>query len=243
MSTVREIIYKIKEKHSSFNVTDDYPITDELIYSFMNDVRESLIREEFNNTRKINKQYYQMICCNEIECYEDVCIYDGVEIKMEIDTFKVKLPQLVTNVGDLDLSYVGDKSGGNPFFRFEFGQFASLESRMFTKNTHAYSIIGNELLLKNLYTDGQKFVCLLALLRDPSTACNWDEENSYPLPSENKLIKLVVYALQGNTKASDVLNNASDDLIQPKVNQQALAEQQQMLKQSDINKQTQNGNN
>jgi len=232
MSTVKQIIYKIKERHSAFNVTDDYPVINELIYSFMNDVRETLIREEYINTRKINKQYYQFICCNEIECVDETCTYNGTEVSKTLDMFRVKLPQLVTRVDDLDLKYVGDKSGVNGFDRFEWGRFATLNSRMFTKYSHAYSIIGNNLFLRNLYTKGQKFVCLLALLRDPVKACDWDDDN-YPVPSEKKLIDLVLLSMQTSTKVTDVLNNAADDLMQPKINQQAVAEQQQSIRQDE----------
>lgn len=232
MSTVREIIFKIKERHTGFNITDDYPVIDALIYSFMNDARESLIREEYNNTRQVNDQYYQMLCCLEIECLGEQCTYGNVTIiNTDNDLYKVKLPLTIPRVGNLDIKYLGSKNGRDKFDRFNFLAFGSIKSRVWTKAVHSYSVVGGEIWLKNLYTPNQKFVCALVLLKDPVDACNWDDETSqYPVPSEKKLVDLVLYSLQTSTKVSDVLNNAADDTSIPKINQEVVAQQQNALR-------------
>jgi len=106
MSTVREIIYKIKEAKSSYNITDDFIIPDELILSKMNDVREALINEEFNRTGKIDDQYYQYSCCYEIECLTQSCTFNGRTITIDMPVFKITLPELIHKVGDNAIKFV-----------------------------------------------------------------------------------------------------------------------------------------
>ena len=231
MSTVNQIIYKIKERHSGFNITDDYPIPDELIYSFMNDIRETLIREELRVNREINEQYYSMNCCLEIECVTNECEVDGETISSPTGMYKVKLPVTVTKIGELDIKYVGDKSGVNSFNRYNFNTFRRLEYRVWTKRPAAYSIVGNEMWLRNLSTPNQMVLCVLGLFKEPIPPCEWDnEEYQYPVPSEKKLVDLTLLSLQTSSKIIDILNNAANDQIIPKINQQTVAEQQQVIR-------------
>ncbi len=234
MSTVREIIFKIKERHTGFNITDDYPVVDELIYSFMNDVRESLIREEYNNTRRINDSYYQMSCCYKIECLGISCELNGHVFTDKTDLFKVTLPQLITGIGNQDIKYLGNRVGDGFFSRLIYEEFISTQYRIYTSMKSYYSVVGNEVILKNLPTEGMLFLCARILAKDPISACDWDSETThYPVPSENKLVDLVLYKLQSSTKVTDVLNNTADDTTIPKVNQDVLAAQQNQIKQGD----------
>jgi hypothetical protein len=100
---------------------------------------------------------------------------------------------------------------------------------LFTAGEAAATRMGDELWLKNLPTPGMKFVCLMSLLKNPTSACNWDNDNEYPVPSKSKLIDMVNYRLLSKGRMpADKLNNATDDLIPPKTTDQAVAAMQSL---------------
>jgi hypothetical protein len=56
-----------------------------------------------------------------------------------------------------------------------------------------YTIVGSEAYFKNLPTHGIKFLCIIALIKDPTNSCNWIlSKTEYPVPSATKLELLVV---------------------------------------------------
>ena len=220
MSSVIEIISKIKERKSGFKVTDDFPIPDELILSTMNDVRETLIREEFNNSGRISDKYYQYSCCNKIECINETCEYNNKDIPINSDMYKISIPSLISKVGQLDVKYLGYKK--TTYNRYDFMELLSLDARIWTKNSLGFSLVGNELRINRLITPEQKFMCGMFLLQDPTKDCEWDKETTnYPVPSEFKLIRMTLAELRGGAK--DELNNASDDLTPPKIDAEIVA--------------------
>lgn len=229
MSTPLEIITKIKESKSGFKITDDFEIDDDIIYSMMNDVRETLIREEQNNTGLIDPKYYQMTCCNKIECIKQGCEYNGRIIVSNKSHYKVTINGLITKVGDSNIKFIGTESGVR-YNKYTYNGFQTISYRLWTKNSLGYTQIGSDILLNELVTPGMKYICALVLLKDPSIACNWEDDNDYPVPSEMKLIDLVSYRLRGNAK--DVLNNSADDINPPKIEEQELARNQELIKQN-----------
>lgn len=228
MATAIEIIYKIKERDSSFNVTDDYKIDDELILSFMNDVRSTLIREEFNRTRVLSPEFYQMNCCYEINCIESGCEYNGEVVPDGSSIQTVKLKSHVKGLKGNEITYVGNKDGSFSFDILSFEDYNSMDGRVWTKHVPAAVVIGSEMRLKNLPTVGMKFVCIKEILEDPTTACNWDDnETDYPVPSVTKLVDMVLYRIMSKLP-SDKINNATDDTTAPKIQAQEIAKQQKL---------------
>lgn len=228
MSTIIEIITKIKEHKSGFKITDDFIIDDNFIFSTMNDIRETLIREEFNQKKILDPQYYQMTCCNEIECVTETCTYNGREVKISKPMYKVNMPLLITKIGESNIKFIGSPTG-QKYNRYSYDGFLSTHARLWTPNTLGFTQVGSEMLLNRLITPGMKFICMMVLLKNPSTSCDWNEDESeYPVPSETKLVDMVLYRLRGN--ARDVLNNAADDLNPPKIEEQELARSQQLSK-------------
>jgi hypothetical protein len=225
MSTIKEIVYKIKEAKSSYNVTDDFIISDELIISKVNDVREVLIMEEFNRTSKVDDQYYQYSCCHEIKCYSHTCMFNGRTITISVPIYKVDFPELIHKVGNLSIKHIGNVNGAK-FNYFSFDAFWTIKSRLWTKNAFGYTVAGNEILLNRIMTPEQKYVCAMLLLKNPTSSCDYDlETTTYPVPNEMKLIDMVLYRL--NYGAKDVLNNSTDDLIPSKINESLLAQEAQ----------------
>jgi len=135
---------------------------------------------------------------------------------------------LIDSLGGLELRFVGNLALGIEFNVMNFKQFLASDDRMFTSDKPVATIMGEELWLKNLPTEGMKFICLSALKKNPTTACDWDNDKTeYPVPSKSKLIDMVNYRLMGSGRMpADKLNNATDDLVPPKTTDQALAAMQ-----------------
>jgi hypothetical protein len=230
MATLNQILHEIKEGDNSFHITDDYRVDDMLIIEMINDVRATLIRDEKTRTGFIAGNYYQTDCCYEIVCEEDSCTFNGVEISTGKKMYKVKLRPLIESLGGLELKYIGNPSLGVEFQPMSFDQFLASVGRLFTAGEPAATLMGSDLWLKNLPTPGMKFVCLTALLKNPTTACDWDNDKTeYPVPSKSKLIDMVNYRLMSKGRMpADKLNNAADDLVPPKTTDQAVAAMQQL---------------
>lgn len=230
MATIVENLYKIKERASSFNITDDNKLSDEFLIATMNDVRASLIKEEYNSKGYIADAYYQMNCCYEIECLEGSCVYDGVEIGDGKYSYQVKLKSHVKGLNGSEIKHIGDRLGSVKFNIMNFNQFTSLEGRVWTKNTSAALVLADAIHLKNLPTPGMKFVCLLEILEDPRNSCDWiDDTTEYPVPSATKLVDMVLYRLMiSGRMPDDKLNNATDDTVNPKIADELIGQQQRM---------------
>jgi hypothetical protein len=227
MATLNQILHEIKEGDNSFHITDDYRVDDMLIIEMINDVRATLIRDEKIRTGFISGNYYQNECCYEIVCEEDSCSYNGVEVKTGQKIYKVKLKPLIESLGGLEIKFVGNPALDVNFQMMSLDQWLSSGGRLFTADGAAATIMGNELWLKNLPTPGMKFICLTSLLKNPTTACDWDNDEEYPVPSKSKLIDMVNYRLMSKGRMpADKLNNATDDLVPPKTTDQAVAAMQ-----------------
>jgi len=230
MATLNEILHEIKEGDNSFHITDDYRVDDMLIIEMINDVRATLIRDEKIRTGFIAGNYYQNECCYEIVCEDDSCTYNGIEIKTGKPVYKVKLKPLIDSLGGLELKYIGNPSLGISFQLMTFDRYMASDGRMFTPGEPVATRMGDELLLKNLPTPGMKFICLTSLLKNPTNACDWDNDKTeYPVPSKSKLIDMVNYRLMSKGRMpADKLNNATDDLVPPKTTDQALSAMQSL---------------
>lgn len=230
MATVNEILHQVKERDSSFNITDDYKVDDELIIAMMNNTRSTLLRELYNDKGYISAEFYQMNCCYEIECVEGFCEYNGVEIGDGEFGYQVKLKPHVTGLNGLEIRHIGNRLGSLKFTKMSFDSFNSLESRKWTPKTKAATIVGDLMFLKNIPTAGMKFVCLLELLEDPRTACDWrNDESTYPVPSAQKLIDMVLYRLMTSGRVpDDKLQNAAADTADPRISDEAIGMQQRL---------------
>lgn len=230
MATVINILYKIKERYSSFNITDDFSIDDEFIVSTMNDIRSTLIREEKTKIGYVPSEFYQINCCYEIECTEGKCEYNGISIGDGDFSYHVQLKSNVSGLGGSEISHVGNRNGTVSFDILNINDFNSLDGRVWTKHAKVSSRVGDRLYLKNLPTKGMKYICLREILEDPTTGCNWnDNETEYPVPSVTKLVDMVLYRLMTSGRLpSDKVNNATDDTVPVKIGDQAIAMQQNL---------------
>jgi len=184
------IVESVKEELSHYKLTDDFPITDEYLADKADDVRASLIREAYKN-KKIDEKYYQQMCCIEIECAKPGCDVNGVNIPMDYVVWYADLPTLVQDIGWDDIKYFGLMGFIQDFDRKSMGNWINIEGNVWTGLKPAYTIIGNRAYFKNLPTSGITFLCLVAILYKPTTACNYQVDDEYPVPSDMTLQMLM----------------------------------------------------
>jgi len=162
------------------------------------EIRLTLIREEFNNKKFIDENYYQLSKCNEIECYSNSCTINGIEFETQTDIIEVSIPPLITGVGWSNILYLGDQNISKRFSRVSMASFIKYTPQ-YSKPSSIYTLVGNKIYLRNMPTKGMKFVTGSFLFQVPSTACSWNNTDHYPVPSSYKLkflIKRDLLALQ-----------------------------------------------
>lgn len=162
----------------------------EWIADKMDGIRETLIRQEYNQKGKLDDRYYQMIDCTQISCLGRSCEINGQTVTATTDIYSGSLPGLVPGLMDKDIKFVSDAGIQHTATRMNFKGFVKAKLQ-YVDDPFCYSIIGSTIYLKNLPTDGLKFISMAGILTKPSTACNWKSTDLYPVPSAYKLKLLV----------------------------------------------------
>lgn len=153
-------------------------------------IRETIIRQEFERKRYLDDAFYQVVDCNELECLQKTCTINGVSVVSDTDIYVVNISPLVTGLHWQELKFVSTQAMNTVFMRRSFASFINYKTQ-YTKGGPIYTIVGNDMYLKNLPTSGMKFISYAGILSKPSTACNWKETSYYPVPSPYKLKILV----------------------------------------------------
>jgi hypothetical protein len=191
--TLPRIIESVLEELHNFHVTDDNEIPYEYLVDKAVDMRQTLLKEEFNARKGLLDQgYYQRVCCLEVECHRQGCTVDGVFIPSSSIVWEVKLPPLIKGVGWKDILYFGTDMFKSGFTRMTFTNWSEIEGNLYSGTMPAFTMVGNSLMLKNMPASDLKFLCAILLLSNPVDACNWQEDTSeFPVPSDYKLQMLM----------------------------------------------------
>lgn len=228
--TLTRILHSVIEKYSQYKPTDDLDISEEFIIDKINDIRSTLIRDEYT-TGKIDEKYYQRSCCWDIECYKQGCTIAGEWIPAGTVIYGVELPALITDVDWNDILFLGS-SDWQKFHRKTLEAWMSNENNPWTGNMPIYTVIGNMAYIKNkdVIGTGMKKVCGVFLLANPVESCDYNkDETIYPVPSEFKLELLVLKDILSTGYKGDILSDAQESTIDPR----DVKESQQNLKQQE----------
>lgn len=208
--TIQEIVDIVKEKLTSFHVTDTFNITDSIIINRINVIRELLIQQ---NKNKIQSMFYSEVCCIDVLCVEPGCEINGEFIESGINLSYSDLPELISGLGGKELKYLGLLGFGNNFSEVSFENLFESNYSRYSKRMIQYSRIGNRAYYLNMPKNVNK-VCLVGLVKDPISLCSYYKEKTvYPTPQEYKLELLVVQdILSSYNVAPDEQNNTRHDL-------------------------------
>lgn len=207
---LKNIVETLKEELSGYHISDDNLFTDEYLVDKINSVRAVLIAEQFKESG-IDGQFYQTICCNEVKCNSQGCTINGTFYKSGSTYFYIDLPPLIMKVGLKNIMYFGLDDYQTQFARMSFDGYMSSDGALWTGKMPLYTVVDGMALMKNLPTPGLKYICIMALLSNPVDACNYDENDDYPVPDTYKLellIKKDIMSLYGIV--GDEINDSRD---------------------------------
>ena len=220
--TINELVYSIKEAVYNHAIPDDANIENEFIIGKINDINASLVREYSDSGRNLDG-FYQKVCCIEIECEKQTCTLDGKVIDSGDVIWKTNLPALHKGIGEKSIKYLGNKDLSVEYTRMSFEGFKSSGGRVWTSTKPLYTVINDEAILKNIPESGAKFLCMIAILADPTSACNWENDTSmYPTPSPQKLELVVVQSILGSLGIrKDEIQDSRDGVAEGQVKQKS----------------------
>lgn len=207
MPTLAEIGFSIRNQAKGYFSSDDERIDIELIYKMVHQIRSSLIKERFDEGLYLDATFYQEICCLEVKCREIECA--GQSSGMV--EYYVEIPSL-EDLGGPEIMYFGT-TGSATQPRQEFAQtnymgYLYSQHSPWTGTKPRYIVVGKEIKIKNIPTSGLKYVCLIAVLSDPTqgNCFTLTENDPYPIPN-NLVHKLELIALK---QLQSTLNNPPD---------------------------------
>ena len=192
MPTLAEIGFSIRNQAKGYFSSDDERIDMELIYKMVHQIRSSLIKEAYLPARFVDNNFYQEICCLEVQCRNLICNgLDSGDVEYYVTT-----PQL-EDLSGAEIYYFGSADKKNKFqYRNYMGKLYGNASP-WTGLKPFYVADRGEFILGNIPTSGMKYVCLIAILSDPMNgACfSLTENDPYPIPN-NIVHKLELIALK-----------------------------------------------
>lgn len=169
---------------SGFVVTDDSPFDEELIADKIDDVRATLIKQEWNDKKSINDLYFQ-------ECEVDIKTREIVDRhnQQNIIQFTVEFPELLAAVQWDNIKYLGKKDLSKRYNRRNLNGFINGEHRRYSSNEVDYVVTGpNKALVRN--EREAKDIVTIALFKSPRDVSK-SLDVIYPVPDVTKLEMIV----------------------------------------------------
>lgn len=207
MPTLAEIGFSIRNQAKGYFSSDDERIDIELIYKMVHQIRSSLIKEIHDSAMSLDASFYQEICCLEVKCRNIEC--NGLKTGML--EYYVEVPPL-EDMGGPEVMYFGTTGSATEprqeFTRTNYMGYLYAHNSPWTGSKPRYVDVGKEFKIKNIPTSGMKYVCLIAILSDPTqgNCFTLTENDPYPIPN-NIVHKLELIALK---QLQSTLNNPPD---------------------------------
>lgn len=202
-------------------ITDDSYLVgkEEYLYSKIEGIRETLIREEVKEHKSVDPAYYKAVDCIELTCAGTSCVVNGVTVSDKKKLWRASISPLITKIGIDPISYAGNSDiSSKGFSKKSFSGFLNSEGNIHTGNEIFYTRIGQELIFKNIPDSclgRQQFLTVIALWSSVRSLCGYDEDDPFPVPSEYKLHMLVKEDLfKSWAKHQDQKDDEHEDVLQ-----------------------------
>jgi hypothetical protein len=189
-NSLEAIVGRIQNELSGGRPVDDTVFDKQFIADAVHKVRALLIRQYFEQNKKPDQSYYQLIECLEITCEELEC--KGVKSGEKVD--KVTLPSLI-GASSYTIGYLGSIDLKNSFEERHFDTHDNGESHIWGALNPYFIRVASDARLYNLPTPNMKFISAVLLAADPTDieGCDWTTE--YPIPGD-RLHKLELLVKQ-----------------------------------------------
>lgn len=183
--TYKQIIDSILESIYKFQIPNDVNIDFEFVGKKIDDINMLLIDESLK-AGKLLSGYYTKTCCIEIECEKPSCVINGRTVQSNDVLWKATIPALNERIGWTNILYLGKPDMASPFRRTTLEGFLYSHALEYSRGP-VYYTFGNQAYFKNLPTPGISRVCMVAILANPISSCDWTDDTPYPTPDPFKL--------------------------------------------------------
>ena len=211
--TLRKLIAEIIEDLNKYKVTDDNPYDYELIRDKIINAHQSVLNK-FAAGKQSLESFYQPLPCIELECYQNTCQVGGFVFSHKTTYYKATFPTLFNSLGYDNIKYFGAFDFEKEINRVSIGGFMSSDGARFTSKNPIYTVIGDSAVIKGLPL-GMSRALLVAILLDPTQACDWDDDHDFPTPSVNSIHIMVKQDIMSTQGVPDLINDAQIALSQP----------------------------
>jgi len=218
MKSLAKYVYSVKEKLSSLEMSDDLDqeLDNEFVVDILNQVNATLMKEAYEHGR-LTPDLYTPTCCLEVKCASEAeCVVNGLAVPTNGIIHYVEIDNLIPGIPlSTAIRYLGLSDYSNPIHIADnIVTWSTWENRGASKHKPVGYLIGNRMYLKNIemFTSSVRFLCILALIANPSGMCDFnDEESIYRTPSPQKLEYLAFrqIAMSLGLNAGDMVNNTS----------------------------------
>lgn len=211
MKSFPAIIDSIKLGLTNYLITDDSKYDSEFIGDKVNDVRQTLIKQEYADKKFIDELYYQRTCCLQVFLDKDKsceveCVPTG------INELYVTIPPLISGIGWANIKYFGTLDMQNNFTRKSLSGFMAAEGARWANKKPVITLISSDtILIKNLNCPIE-FICMVGLMANPVEACDYNNETDYyPVPDPFKLEMIIKQDILSTTMVPRDERNDSRD--------------------------------
>lgn len=211
MPTLAEIGFSIRNQAKGYFSSDDERIDIELIYKMVHQIRATLIKNLLREKRTIDNNFYQEICCLEVQCRNITCAgVDSGEVEYYVDA-----PSL-EDLGGNEVIYFGTADKRTEFSSRNYMGKLYGNYSAWTGNKPYYTIVGSEFKIGNIPTNGLKYVCLIGILSNPfeGKCYSLTENDPYPVPNHivHELELIAIKQLMSTLNVPpDVKNNSQEN--------------------------------
>jgi hypothetical protein len=211
MPTLAEIGFSIRNQAKGYFSSDDERIDIELIYKMVHQIRATLIKNLLREKRTIDNNFYQEICCLEVQCRNITCAgVDSGEVEYYVDA-----PSL-EDLGGHEVIYFGTADKRTEFSSRNYMGKLYGNYSAWTGNKPYYTIVGTEFKIGNIPTTGLKYVCLIGILSNPfeGKCYSLTENDPYPVPNHivHELELIAIKQLMSTLNVPpDVKNNSQEN--------------------------------
>ena len=221
--TAAEIIYRILTQIKSGNLSDDFSLSDDLIFNQICSVRSRLIRQERSAGKWTSSLYVQDLGSIELQLANkhDLCAVDTRDCPVLRSV--LELPKAVDTATNDMYTFVGTLDGIS-FERTTSGASRYMQHSKFTGKKPKYYFIGNYLYVVNPSTNLLKYINVQGVFENTLEAESFKKcggancFNSYdfemPISSTivDTLVQLVITEIRGSRiLPSDNTNDSKDD--------------------------------
>ena len=204
MNELELMTYRVLEKVSGYNITDDFEIGDDFVRDIIINMRSTVLKEFLAEKRYIPKEMYLEVLKLKVERSNP----DETTTR----EYHVVLPSpLEAGIGKLDILYCGPNDEYNNLPRASLNGMYAWQFSEFGGKEMTYCVVGDRIKLVTSAQRGLKFLKVIGVFARPIII---EDVEYFPIP-ETLAVKLEMLVVKDILSTFNVRNddnnNASDD--------------------------------